>query len=80
MSADHALNADKEVIYVKITDEVVEVWRPVQAKKLADNKYVIESNDMDPEIELWEFRHGDIVKTELQIRSGEYIEVAVSKA
>lgn len=52
-------------IFVRLLDEGVDVWRPVQAEHLHDNIYSIAEQLYDREIERWEFEPGDEVVCEL---------------
>lgn len=52
-------------IYVKLTDEVVDVWRPVEAEHLHGDIYRISDQQYDRLAEPWEFEPGDIVVAEV---------------
>jgi hypothetical protein len=52
-------------IFVKLIDERVDVWRPVQAKRLSDGVYRIAQQPYDRELEEWEFGPGEQVVCEL---------------
>ena len=56
--------ADLITIYVALLDEGVDVWRPVQARPLADGLYRIVGIEPDPGDEKWQFRSGAIVRCE----------------
>ena len=47
-------------IYMPLLDEGVEVWRPVQAESLGENRFRICENT--PEDEVWEFGSGEVVR------------------
>jgi hypothetical protein len=47
-------------IHVRLTDEMVKVWRPVAAIALDADRYRI-ADQVIPEDEIWEFRPGQIV-------------------
>jgi len=49
------------VIYMKLPDEAVDVWRPVQAKHVHGEIYAILDQPYDRETETWEFEPGDQV-------------------
>jgi hypothetical protein len=51
-------------IFVRLLDEGVDVWRPVQAKHLGGNRYRIVDQPYDREIETWQFEPGDEVACE----------------
>lgn len=53
-----------ETIYIYLLDEGTDVWRPVEAENLGDNRYRIISINNDPEDEKWEFQTDDIVRCE----------------
>jgi hypothetical protein len=53
-----------ETIYVALLDEGVDVWRPIQARHISSDIYLIESVNMNPSLEKWEFDTGDYVKCE----------------
>jgi len=57
-------NADSptETIYVFLLDEGTEVWRPIQARHLGDDRFQITSINDDPDDEHWQFSTGDIVR------------------
>jgi len=55
-----------ETIHVLLPDEVVEVWRPVQARHLGADRYQVVSVNNDPETERWEFNAGDVVRCRCQ--------------
>jgi hypothetical protein len=52
-------------IYVRLLDEAVDVWRPVQAVHLDVGRYRIAEQPYDIEIETWEFVPGDEVECEV---------------
>lgn len=55
MSADQATNTDA-VIYVRLSDEGTDVWRPAQARTLPGGVFqLLEPEDYNPEAEIWEF-------------------------
>ncbi len=69
-----------EKIFVKLLDEGTNVYRPVNAEKLAENIYMILNNNAyDRDSERWEFEPGASVKTEGMILEGELSIVAKSK-
>lgn len=53
--------AEKTVIYVKITNEAVDVWRPVNAARISEDIYRLPHEKPD-EDEEWEFPAGSIVR------------------
>ena len=52
-----------KTIYVRLLDEGVDVWRPVEAEKISDGVYQLVGvqNNSD---EKWEFESGSIVRVE----------------
>lgn len=52
-------------IFVRLLDEGVDVWRPVQAQRLRADIYRILDQPYDRETERWEFTPGDEVVCEL---------------
>jgi hypothetical protein len=70
-----------KIIYVKLLDEGVKVYRPVPAIKKENNIYEIQGYDIyDMEDETWEFTPGSCVLVEKQILNGEGVLVAISKS
>jgi hypothetical protein len=70
-----------KIIYVKLLDEGVMVYRPVPAIKKENNIYEIQGYDIyDVEDEIWEFPPGNCVLVEQQILNGEKVLVAISKS
>ena len=68
------------IIYVKLLDEGVLVYRPVTAIKLAENIYRLESNvDYDPLDEKWEFPPGSKVITSEKELEGTIVLVATKE-
>lgn len=63
MSAATASSTDTVVIHVRLLDEGVDVWRPVNAIRLSESTFQI-AEDAAPEGEAWSFQPGDIVVAE----------------
>jgi hypothetical protein len=59
-----------ETIYIPLLNEGVEVWRPVQGKKVSAFVYRIETENSDPEDEKWQFSTGTYVRCGLRALSG----------
>ena len=53
-----------EVIFVRLLDEGVDVWRPVASEHVRGNVYRIADQPYDREVETWEFAPGDEVIAE----------------
>ena len=52
-------NLTSMIIYVRLLDEGVDCWRPVQAHLITDNHYQIDAGQpYDEEDEKWEFPPG----------------------
>lgn len=56
-------------IYVALIGEGTNVWRPVEAELLGENRYRIISKNNSPEDEQWEFQTNDIVHCEQRVLS-----------
>ncbi len=65
-------------IHVKLTDEVVDVWRPVEAEHLHGDIYRISEQPYDRLAEPWEFEPGDIVVAEVIQSNDGHMLAAVS--
>jgi hypothetical protein len=52
---------DRVQVYVRLLDENVDVWRPVQAEQLRENVYKLVDQPYDRAIEKWQFEPGDVV-------------------
>lgn len=75
-----ALASDTKLItiYVALLGEGTDVWRPVQAISVGDDKFVlVRPYDHDVEDETWEFLPGAIVRAETRFREGESLVYAV---
>jgi hypothetical protein len=57
--------SDPVQIFVKLLDEGVDVWRPVQAERQVDDAYKIVDQPYNREIEEWEFGPGEVVVCEM---------------
>lgn len=55
---------DKEQIHVRLVEEPIDVWRPVEAEHVHDDVYRIVEQSYDRSIETWEFEPGDLVVAE----------------
>jgi len=67
-------------IYVRLLDEGIEVFRPVQALYIKEQSYSILDHDYDPETETWEFLPGTVVQTDFIINDqGEKFLAAIKK-
>lgn len=70
---------EREVIYVRLLDEGVSVWRPVDAVK-TNGDFEILARDYDPDVEVWEFVPGQVVEVEYRKIGGELVLAAVGLA
>ena len=57
-----------ETIHIALLDDGTDVWRPVEAERLADGRYKVLGPV--PEGELWQFPPGSIVSVQLKRLSG----------
>ncbi|MDX6649959.1 MAG: hypothetical protein QOJ97_1910 [Solirubrobacteraceae bacterium] len=51
-------------IFVRLLDEAVDVWRPISAEQLDNDRYRIVEQAYDRDIEKWEFEPGETVLCE----------------
>lgn len=80
MSVETDLNTDDfEMIHVALVDEDVAVWRPVKARRIGGNVYVICDQPV-PASEVWQFVPGDAVLSEVRETSQGRYRVAISSA
>ena len=49
-------------IYIRLMDESVDVWRPVSARQVGGEIYIIDANAALPRGEAWEFTPGPRVR------------------
>jgi hypothetical protein len=54
----------EDQIFVRLLDEGVDVWRPVQAEYLGGDAYRILEQRYDRDVETWEFEPGERVMCE----------------
>jgi hypothetical protein len=75
------MNKNHCLIYVKLIDEGVDVWRPVLASMTARNghyKIIDVSCNENYAEEKWEFAVGQIVRGEMKSLNGQQVVVAVA--
>lgn len=60
----------RHTIYVYLLNEGTDVWRPVEAEHLGEDRYQIVSVNSDPDDELWQFPSGAVVRCRQQRLSG----------
>lgn len=70
----------RDTIYVALLDEGIDVWRPVEARRLSPDTYLIVDQDYDPRTETWEFEPGTAVRCRTESRDGRQILVATEVA
>ena len=69
------------IVFVALPDELVDVWRPVNAKMIAPGIYRLdEFLGYEPTLERWEFPPGSTVRCESRPVTGRTLLVAVSLA
>ncbi len=67
-------------IFIKLLNEGTSVYRPVPARKLSDDVYLIMGeNIFDPEDETWEFGPGTRVIVKKEQLSDDFVLIAVSQ-
>jgi len=66
-------------IYVYLEDEGTDVWRPVDAKHVEADLYLIPENTVVPDGETWQFQPGTVVRCTHTEKQGEDCLVAVEK-
>lgn len=80
MLEDRALSIEQGiVIYVKLVNEVVDVWRPVQAIQINENRYKLVEEQSVPEDEDWEFAPGEVVEVTTRSFEGGMRKIASRK-
>jgi hypothetical protein len=67
-------------IYVSLENEGTDVWRPVEAKRVDHDIYLIPDETVVPKDEVWQFQPGTVVRCTLADKSGEQCLIAVEKA
>ncbi len=63
MSAAMTSSTDDVIVHVRLLDEGVEVWRPVEASRVSGSTFRL-SGKPTPEDEQWSFQPGEIVVAE----------------
>ena len=66
-------------IYVRLTNEVINVWRPVLAEDIGSASYRLTLDQAVPQDEVWEFLPGQGVKVEKRELSEGEVLVAVEE-
>ena len=60
---------NRTTIFVALVDDGTEVWRPVAAERISDDRYLI-VGVCDTEDEVWQFSPGSVVRCELRESAG----------
>jgi len=70
----------KRVIYIRLLDEGIDVWRPTEGLDLGGGLFrILPTPDYDPEDEKWEFLPGSVVECKnTQSPEGEYLRATKS--
>jgi len=71
---------EQDTIYVALLDEGIDVWRPVAARRLSPDRYLILDQDYDQAIERWEFEPGTVVRCRREDRDERQILMATEAA
>lgn len=73
------MNDTEHTIYVALLDKGVDVWRPVRAKHVSQDVFLIVDQPYDTEIETWQFAPGtEVVCEPRKLYEGVFL-VAVSR-
>lgn len=72
--------SDRATIYVPLLNEGVEVWRPVEARRLSADTYLILDQEYDRDLETWAFEPGIVVKAQARKQNGREIVIATEVA
>ncbi len=65
-------------IYVQLLDEGTTVWRLTTGIKINNSAYkILPTDNYDPKSEKWEFKPGDIVQCDKQVKEGRIILLAI---
>ncbi len=81
MSAATASSTDIDVVFVRLLEEGVDVWRPVPARRLSEATFKLWDAPV-PADEVWSFQPGDIVVAEHRVENGSMSEAlfAIARA
>jgi hypothetical protein len=72
--------SERDTIYVALLDEGIDLWRPVEAERLASDRYLIVDQSYDRGTERWGFEPGTVVRCRKENRDGQHILVATEAA
>jgi hypothetical protein len=71
---------EQDTIYVALLDEGLDVWRPVTARRLSSDRYLILDQGHDRATERWQFEPGSVVTCRAEDRDGRQILIANAAA
>jgi hypothetical protein len=71
---------DRATVYVPLLNEEIEVWRPVEARRLSADTYLILDQKYDRDVETWAFEPGTVVECRTRQENGWEISVATKAA
>jgi hypothetical protein len=61
--------SNRTTIFVALMDEGTDVWRPVEAERISDDRYLL-VGVCDTEDEVWQFSPGSVVRCEVHKFAG----------
>lgn len=67
----------EETVYVRLLDEGLDVWRPVRARRLSADRYLIMEQEYDRDIETWAYEPGTVVECRREPRNDHELTFAV---
>lgn len=67
----------EETIYVALLGEGLDVWRPVKARRLSGDRYLILEQEYDRDVETWASEPGTVVECRRELRDGRELVIAV---
>lgn len=74
------MSGERTTIYVALMNEGIDVWRPVEARRIAPDAFLILDQDYDPQVETWQFQPGTTVRCRKERRNGRQILIATEDA
>lgn len=74
------MSTNKFIIYIKLLDENINVWRPTEGVLIGDSIFeILPTENYNPEDEHWEFLPGNTVRCVKEFHNGRKILVAIEK-
>lgn len=67
----------EETIYVALLGEGLDVWRPVKARRLSGDRYLILQQEYDRDVETWASESGTVVECRKELRNSRELVIAV---